>query len=109
MFEISSDKDKAVFALCTLTPFIAPGEKIALADWAEGADKYLQLIPEHPFGPPELCYFSEREDEPGVVLNHTGNGRYITVPFQIGTFYYKEGHSNSLRFMQDILFGIQKS
>ena len=106
MFEISSDKDKAVFARCTLTPFIAPGEKIALADWAEGADKYLQLIPEHPFGPPELCYFSEREDEPGVVLNHTGNGRYITVPFQIGTFYYKEGHSNSLCFMQDILFGI---
>ena len=41
-------------------------------------------------------------------MNYYGNGRCITVPFQIGTFYYKEGHSNSLRFLQDILFNIAK-
>ena len=108
MFEISSEKDKATFKRCSQTPFIAPGEKIMLAQWDASTEKYLQLIPEHPFGPPELCYFSEREEEPGVVVNYYGNGRCITVPFQIGTFYYKEGHSNSLRFLQDILFNIAK-
>ena len=106
MFEISSEKDKKTFTRCKLTPFVAPGEKIVLAEWSEDADKYLTLIPEHPFGPPELCYFSQREEEPGVVVNRFGKGKCITVPFRIGTFYYKEGHSNSLRFMQDILFQI---
>lgn len=104
MFEITSDRDREAFTRCDLAPFVAPGEKIAVADWNADAQTYLKLIPEHPFGPPELCYYPEGEDIPGVVVNRYGKGTFITVPFQIGTFYYTEGHSNSLRFMRDVLF-----
>ncbi len=106
MFEISSAKEKETFVRCSLSPFIAPGTEIALADWDESTERYLRLIPEHPFGPPELCYYPASTDEPGVIVNKYGKGSSIVIPFQIGTFYYKEGHSNSLRFMQDILFNI---
>ncbi len=109
MFEIASDRDRACFPRCALTPFIAPGEKIAVAEWNPEAVQYLALVPEHPFGPPELCCYPEAGPEPGVIVNRYGQGKCISVPFQIGTFYYKEGHSNSLRFMQDILFELAQT
>ena len=106
MFEIASPEDRKAFRRCTGAPFIAPGEEIVLADWDDRTKKYLTLISEHPFGPPELCCFTRREPEPGVAVNRFGMGRCITVTFRVGTFYHMEGHSNSLRFMQDILFDL---
>lgn len=70
----------------------------------EGAHTYLRLIPEHMFGPPERCYYTEVSDEPGVIAYNYGAGKGICIPFKIGTFFYKEGYQNSLSFMQDILF-----
>ncbi len=108
MFEIVSDRDRQTFTRCGLAPFIAPGGKIAVADWRQEAVPYLGLIPEHPFGPPEICCYPEAGKEPGIVVNPYGKGQCISVLFQVGTFYYKEGHSNPLRLMQDILFGLAK-
>ena len=104
MFEIASEKDKAVFVRCRLTPYIAPGEVVAVGKWREDAQRYLDLIAEHPFGPPELCSFDRREEVPGVIAAPYGKGRCISVPFCVGSFYFKEGHANPLRFMQDVLF-----
>ena len=106
MFEIVSDRDREIFTRCALTPFIAPGEKIAVADWSPDAERLLGLVPEHPFGPPELCCYPAAGPEPGVVVNRFGEGVCVSIPFQIGAFYHKEGHSNSLRFMQDVLFSL---
>ncbi len=103
MFEIR-ESDRPFFPRCAETPYITPGEEIGLMQPQEGARTYLRLIPEHMFGPPERCYYTEVTDEPGVIAYSCGGGRGICIPFKIGAFFYKEGHRNSLSFIQDILF-----
>ena len=105
MFEIR-ESDRSSFLRCAETPFITPGAEILLMQPQEGAHTYLRLIPEHMFGPPERCYYTEVSDEPGVIAYSYGAGKGICIPFKIGSFFYKEGYCNSLSFMQDILFGL---
>ncbi len=103
MFEIR-ESDRGSFLRCAETPFITPGAQILLMQPQEGAHTYLRLIPEHMFGPPERCYYTEVSEEPGVIAYNYGAGKGICIPFRIGSFFYKEGYQNSLSFMQDILF-----
>ena len=105
MFEIR-ESDQRFFLRCAETPYITPGEEILLMQPQEEAHTYLRLIPEHMFGPPERCYYTEVTDEPGVIEYAYGKGKGICIPFKIGSFFYKEGYQNSLSFMQDILFSL---
>ncbi|HAL74901.1 MAG TPA: hypothetical protein DCM45_07445 [Clostridiales bacterium] len=105
MFMIG-DEEKDLFPHCRLTPYIAPGASLVLADFAETVKKHLKLVPEHPFGPPEICYFSEFSQEPGVTVNPYGQGYGLYIPWLAGTFYSQIGSQNTLSFMQDILFSI---
>jgi len=105
MFMID-DQEKDLFPRCQLTPYIAPGSSIVLADYSNTVKKHLKLVPEHPFGPPEICYFSEVSQEPGVTINRFGQGCGVHIPWLTGSFYSQLGSQNTLSFMQDILFSV---
>lgn len=100
------ERDKAVFPRSAETAYIAPGQNILVVKPAETASVWLHLIDEHPFGPPERCYYTERDitTAPGVLVNPCGQGQIITIPFRLGAMYLDEGYQNSLNLMQDVLF-----
>jgi hypothetical protein len=55
------------------------------------------------FGPPERCYGVNESNIPSFTSFSYGQGRGIYVPWRPGTFFYKEGYSNTVWFMQDLL------
>lgn len=105
IFEIP-EAEKELFPRCKQTPFIAPGPNLVSVQPKDTVQKYLQLIPEHPFGPPERCYFNEVTQEPGILVSKYHKGRGVYIPWQIGSFYRQEGYQNTLNMMQDILFSL---
>ncbi|WP_216776699.1 alpha-amylase family protein [Metabacillus halosaccharovorans] len=105
IFEIP-ETEREIFPRCIHTPFIAPGSNLVLVQPKATAKKYLQLIPEHPFGPPERCYYNEVTKEPGILMSKYHKGRGVYIPWQIGSFYRREGYQNTLNMMQDILFSL---
>ncbi|MFC4323723.1 alpha-amylase family protein [Litchfieldia salsa] len=105
IFKIS-EAEKDLFPRCNNTPLIAPGPNLVLVEPKENAKKYLQLIPEHPFGPPEICYYNEVIQEPGIIMSEYHKGRGVYIPWKIGSFYREQGYQNTLNIMQDILFSL---
>lgn len=97
-------QEQAVFPRCAQTPCIMPGPDMVRFDSEPAARKYLRLIPEHPFGPPERCCFLGSTDEPGVTVMPWGRGRGIYLPFLPGKMYRQEGYQNTLSFLQDVLY-----
>ena len=100
-----SDSEKEIFPHCAESPVIAPGSEIASAEYARSVKKYLTTVPEPKFGPPEIACFTEYTDEPGLTVNEYGKGLGIFIPWNCGSFYNAEGYTNTLNFMQDVLFG----
>ncbi len=108
MFLIQQD-ERHLFPACQNTPLIAAGDSLVLVESEDSVEKHLNLIQEHPFGPPEICYYqpSDMTGEPGVTVFGFGKGRGVHIPWKIGSFFYNEGYQlNSLNLMQDILFSI---
>ncbi|WP_110937122.1 alpha-amylase family protein [Salipaludibacillus neizhouensis] len=105
IFEIP-EAEKDLFPRCIKTPLIAPGTNLVMVEPKENVKKYLQLIPEHPFGPPEICYYNEVTQDPGILVSNYHKGRGVYIPWKVGTFYREEGHQNTLNIMQDILFSL---
>ena len=103
MFCVDSAKDHEILPHFHNIPYIAPGQEIEYVETAEDTEKYLRLIPRHMFGPPELCYFDQITDIPGITVRHHGKGKGIYIPFKAGAFFYQHGHANSEWFMQDVL------
>lgn len=103
MYEIR-EEDAEAFPRCADTPYIMPGPDMVSFRSRPEAKKYLRLIPEHPFGPPERCYFTETVEQPGVTVMSYGKGKGIYIPFRAASMYRKEGYSNTLHFLQDVLF-----
>lgn len=93
-----------LFPRCVETPYIMPGPDIMHVTRDPAAQAYLRLIPEHPFGPPERCAFSEITEEPGILRMSWGKGQGIYLPFLPGAVYRREGYQNTLSLMQDVLF-----
>ena len=100
------DYEEKIFPRCNNMPYIIPGSDIVMAEVKDSAQKYMKLIPEHKFGPPERCYFTEVIDHPGITVFPYGKGRGIYIPWMIGGFYKKEGYQNTLSVIQDIMFSI---
>lgn len=100
------EHDKSLLKRCTDTPYIAPGPDLLVVKPTENAEVWLHLIDEHPFGPPERCYYTQQDitAAPGVIVNPCGLGQIITIPFRIGAMYMNEGYQNSLNLIQDVLF-----
>lgn len=61
---------------------------------AEGAKKYLRLLPATRFGPPEKSYYTPDQitDFPGVISNTFGKGTSVFIPWQLGAQYGLKGH-----------------
>ena len=105
VFEVR-EEDKAAFPRCGEAPLIPIGPDLQLAEFEDGAEQYLRLIPEHPFGPPERCYYTEVTSHPGVTVHKYGAGRGMYIPWNIGSFYFEQGWQNTLNLMQDVLFSL---
>ena len=91
---------------CAVVPVIAPGGEITVAEYGESVNKFMRTQPEPLFGPPEVCYAKAETDAPGLTVNHYGAGKGIFIPWNCGSFYHNEGYTNTLNFMQDVLFEI---
>lgn len=110
------DRMSSVFELCeaekTLFPrsaeahYIAPGAILNEVVFCEQTQTCLHLIPEHPFGPPERCYYTEVSDIPGVGVTPYGKGKGVCLPWLAGSFYFNEGFDNTLHLIQDVLHQI---
>ncbi len=97
---------EATFKACAETAYIPFGAELTVCEYAEDAEKYLHLIPEHPFGPPERCYYTEVTDVPGVIVHSYGKGKAVHIPWKLGAFYYSEGWQNTLNVFHDVFFGL---
>ena len=93
-----------VFRRCEKAPVLASGPEVVFAEYEDGSRRYLHMLPEPMFGPPELCYAKEETDDPGAVVTFWGRGKGIFIPWNCGSFYHNEGYDNTLNFMQDVLF-----
>lgn len=72
-------------------------------EYAATAQQLMSLIPPHNFGPPERCYYEIVTDHPGVVVNAYGQGKAMFIPWLPGSLYYRQGHTNTLDWVQVIL------
>ncbi len=94
------------FPSCRQTPYLAIGSEMVIVRPAEDTAGYLRLVEEHPFGPPELCYFTEISEQPGILVHSHGKGKGIYAPFKLAALYFQEGYENSLNLLQDLLFSL---
>lgn len=104
-FEVG-ERDKAAFPRCAEAPILPIGPELQMAEFEEGTERYLRLIPEHPYGPPERCYYTETTDYPGVTTHKYGKGKGLYIPWNIGSFYFEQGWQNTLNVMRDVLFSL---
>ncbi len=106
LFEVPAGDE--TFLCCKEAPYIAIGPVLVNAQYKEGVQKYLELVPEHPFGPPERCYFDENTKKavPGVSANSFGEGKGVYIPWLPGEFYFNEGYQNTLNFLADTLYRV---
>ena len=78
----------------------------------KNADSFLNFIPSYMYGPPEKCYYKEETDIPGILVNSSGKGKCITIPWCIGHHYQVHGNSAFKLLFDSILQGpgdLQKS
>lgn len=94
------------FTRCELAPVIPFGDAYYEVTPGENTKGYLHLIPEHPYGPPEVCYCTETTQLPGITVHQHGNGKGVLIPWHIGSFYHTEGYTNTLNVMQEVLFNL---
>ena len=101
MFRLKENA-KETFPHCVEENYIAAGAEVTTYEYVSGVAQYMELVPEHPFGPPERCYFTEVQDHPSVSVNTYGKGKGISVPWLPGTFYRTEGYANTFNFLKDV-------
>ena len=104
-FEVR-EEDEGAFPRCGEAPILPIGPDLQTAEFDEGTQRYFRLIPEHPYGPPERCYYTETADYPGVTVHQHDAGRGVYIPWNIGSFYFDQGWQNTLNVMQDVLFSL---
>lgn len=104
-FEVR-EEDKTAFSRCADAPLIPIGPDLQMAEFEADTEQYLRLIPEHPYGPPERCWYTEVTNHPGVTAHPYGAGRGVYIPWVVGSFYFDQGWQNTLNLMQDVLFSL---
>ena len=103
MLEIPAE-EAGCFPRCADTPYLDFGETLWCVQPKPQAQTCLRLISEHPFGPPEACWFEKRESVPGLVAMNHGKGRSVYLPWKGAAVCVQTGTDNALRFLQDVLF-----
>lgn len=102
VFELGA-AESALFPRSANAHYVVPGACVSEIQFSPGTKTMLRMISEHPFGPPELCYYTAVTDVPGLGVTPYGKGKGIYIPWSVGSFYYNEGYDNTLHFLQDIL------
>lgn len=75
----------------------------AYCEYQKSAKKYMKLIPPHPFGPPEKCYYTVLTDDPGYTVNRYGKGKGVYIPWCPGEMFDYIGEVNTFNFISDLL------
>lgn len=73
------------------------------ADYAAQTALHLKLVPPHNFGPPERCYYTQVTNHPGFTVHPFGQGQGIYIPWEPGKLYRRQGYTNTLDFVADVL------
>lgn len=102
VFEIGAS-ESALFPRSAAAHYVVPGACVSEIQFAPDTKTMLHMIPEHPFGPPEMCYYTTVTDVPGLGITPHGKGKGVYIPWSVGSFYYNEGYDNTLHFLQDVL------
>ena len=105
MLEIPA-QEAGWFPRCADTPYLDFGETLWCVQPKSKAHTYLRLIPEHPFGPPEACWFEARQTVPGLVTMTYGKGSSVYLPWKGASVCVQTGMDNPLRCLQDVLFNL---
>jgi len=98
--------DKAGFPRFAETDLIYIDGPYVYAKFADTATGHFKLVPPHNFGPPERCYYTTVVDRPGFVVNKYGKGQAIYIPWLPGTLFHRQGHTNTLDFVADLIENI---
>jgi hypothetical protein len=95
--------DKAGFSRFDDTDLVYMDGFYVYARYDGGAERRLQLVPPHNFGPPERCYYDLVVDHPAFVVNGYGAGRAVYVPWLPGALFHRQGYPNTAWFCADLL------
>lgn len=102
MFRIN-DYDRPNLPSIGDTDLLYVGDRYVRNEYGAAVEKHLSFIPPHPFGPPEICYYTEVSDLPGYTVNRYGKGLGIYVAWPVGERFYQDGYPSSGLFMKDIV------
>ena len=97
------EREKKIFASFRDCDVVALGDRYQYLETGDGAEKFLSMIPVHPYGPPECCYHTEITEAPVCVISSWGKGRTIMIPWFPGEFFSRTGFDNPSLFMRDVL------
>lgn len=103
---LTREEDREVFSSNPESQVIGIDEKYLFLEPEPDTRKLLKLVPVHPFGPPECCYFTEVSDQGGVYIHDYGKGMAVTVPWYPGQFYARTGFRSLSLFMRDVLVNL---
>lgn len=84
------------------------GNEVTTYEYVPSVAQYIGCVPEHPFGPPERCYFTKVQAKTLASVNSYGKGKGIAVPWLPGTFYRTEDYANTLNFLNDIFLRVAR-
>lgn len=102
-FFLVDDQARRTFSSNPNCDVVALGDRYLFLEPQEDTWGLLNMVPVHPFGPPECCCFTEISQEKAVYIHPYGKGRAVTVPWYPGEFYARTGFDNLMFFMKDVL------
>jgi len=99
-------EDKSLFPRLVATDLVYLDGPYLYMDYEAGVQPYLKLIPPHPFGPPERCYYTQITEHPAFTVRQFGLGKAIHIPWLPGTLFHRQGHLNTSNFAADLVQNI---
>ena len=99
-------ENKALFPRLVDTDLVYLDGLYIYADYEADLQPYLKLIPPHPYGPPERCYYTQVTDHPAFTVRLFDLGKAIYIPWLPGTLFHRQGYLNTSNFIADLLQGI---
>ena len=96
-------EDKNLFPRFIATDLVYLDGPYIYMDYEADIQPYLKLIPPHPFGPPERCYYTQITEHPAFTVRAFGLGKAIHIPWLPGTLFHRQGYLNTSNFIVDLL------
>lgn len=97
------EADRENFPSNPASRLVGVGDRYLFLDPEPETEKLLRLVPVHPYGPPECCYFTEVTGEAGLFRCRAHGGTVVTIPWYPGEFFARTGFENLSAFMTDVL------